>query len=191
MGESISLSVRAYQRIFFWVKFFTLAQIKFLTWTPIIFVSLTNTTSTLFLLQIHKNKLTAYYRFPCYFSNLTTHLSLLRIFTKFSKRTSWLSFSELELKGINYWFCKFLSGILLDLGHAHFKFFAYPSYQLFIMLWKKKLKKITFVSFLNSQFFSLNKFFWFCLWTVGPYKIKGFHFTGEWVILKQGKKPFK
>ncbi len=114
-----------------------------------------------------------------YFSNLLLSLNLC------------LKLEELELKGINYWFSKFLSTILLDLGCSHFQIFNYPFNYFFTALKKKKSKKILFINFNNNYFLSTVKFFWFKLKSVGPYKLKGFQFTNERITLKEGKKPFK
>jgi hypothetical protein len=102
-----------------------------------------------------------------------------------------LKVNELELKGLNYWFTKLKSNLLLDLGRSHFQMLSYPSDKFFLSLRKKKIKKVFALS-LNKTFFNaVISFFWYKLKSVGPYKLKGFQFLNERIKLKEGKKPFK
>ena len=102
-----------------------------------------------------------------------------------------MKLQELELKGINYWFTKLVTNLLLDLGRSHFQLFGYPKNKFFISLKKKKLKKILFINFNKSYFANTINYFWYQLKSVGPYKLKGFQFISERIWLKEGKKPFK
>ncbi len=108
-----------------------------------------------------------------------------------SLKNKFLKVNELELKGLNYWFTKLKSNLLLDLGKSHFQMLCYPCEKFFLSLRKKKIKKIFALS-LNKTFFNaIITFFWYKLKSVGPYKLKGFQFLNEWIKLKEGKKPFK
>ena len=107
------------------------------------------------------------------------------------KKFFFIKLDELELKGINYWFTKLWNTVLLDLGCSHFQLLTYSLIRFFISLKKKKFKKILFINFNKSFFFSTVNFFWYQLKGVGPYKLKGFQFINEWIKLKEGKKPFK
>lgn len=98
---------------------------------------------------------------------------------------------ELELKGINFRFSKYLNIILMELGCSHFHVFSYPKLKFITFLKKKKNKKILFLNNTKNYFLSCLNFFWFQLKSVGPYKLKGFQFLNEWIKLKAGKKPFK
>ncbi len=118
--------------------------------------------------------------------NIHNIINILNYNTQFS-----VKIDELELKGINYRFCKFKTNLLLDLGCSHFQLFFYPKTTFYLGLRKKKLKRIIFVNFTLQSFSSTLSFFWYTLKSVGPYKLKGFQHINERIKLKQGKKPFK
>lgn len=99
--------------------------------------------------------------------------------------------SDYDLKGVNYWFNMLTNKVFLDLGNSHFQILKFPVMQYLIRLKKKKQKKLLFITFNSSAHKIISNFFWFNLWSVGPYKLKGFQFVNEWVHLKEGKKPFK
>jgi len=123
------------------------------------------------------------------YNTMTKHK--LALTNNFFKLNTYLKLEELELKGINFRFSKLTSTLLLDLGSSHFQVLTYPFFSFFLALKKKKLKKILFINFNKSYFFSTVKFFRFKLKAVGPYKLKGFQFINEKISLKEGKKPFK
>ena len=103
--------------------------------------------------------------------------------------TNRLAVSELELKGINYWFCFNHNKLLVDYGKAHYKIFFFQK-NLLLNLWKKKNKKLLFISNITNHY-AVSYYFRYKLKPVGPYKLKGFQFFNELVTLKEGKKPFK
>lgn len=148
--------------IFFYKKSSTISLLKFTNKFLVVFLTL-NKIDNLYLLIFYLNSLLNL--------NLNVH--------------------ELELKGINFRFAKFLNLILLDLGFSHFQVMSFPKNNFFLFLRTKKFKKIIFLNFLKNRYFSILNFFRFYLKPVGPYKLKGFHFFDERVRLKEGKKPFK
>ena len=99
--------------------------------------------------------------------------------------------SDYDLKGVNYWFNMLSDKIFLDLGNSHFQIFKFSNLNYLIRLKKKKQKKLLFVTFNSSTFKIISNFFRFNLRSVGPYKLKGFQFVNERIVLKEGKKPFK
>lgn len=121
---------------------------------------------------------------------LFSKIDFLNFFIKNSKN-QFLKVNELELKGLNYWFSKLKSNLVLDLGWSHFQILSYPNENFFFSLKKKKIKKIFFLGFKKTYFNSIISFFWYKLKSIGPYKLKGFQFLNEWIKLKEGKKPFK
>ena len=98
--------------------------------------------------------------------------------------------SELDLKGVNYWFCFNKGKLLLDFGKSHYKIF-YFNKNILLNLKKKKNKKILFIDLESSTHFSISNYFRHKLKPVGPYKLKGFQYSSELITLKEGKKPFK
>lgn len=107
------------------------------------------------------------------------------------KNLSPLYFGELDLKGVNFWIFTKNFILLAELGYSHYFLIKYLIKNFLLWVRKKKIKKIIFFSTNRNKHFSLLNYFRFSLWKVGPYKLKGFHFFNEKILLKEGKKPFK
>ena len=103
---------------------------------------------------------------------------------------NFLNWYELELKGINYWYFLDNWNMLMDLGQSHFNIVSFLS-EITLVQEFQKFRNLNFFTFNSYLGLLTTNFFWYKLKKIGPYKLKGFQFFNEWIILKEGKKPFK
>ena len=124
------------------------------------------------------------------FKNKKYNIISTNIYNFYLKKID-LLYSEYDLKGVNYWFSLFKNLLFLDLGYSNFKIFNFNFKSFFFKLKKKWFKWLLLLSFSKKINFYISSFIRFKLKNIGPYKLKGFQFVNEWIILKEGKKPFK